>query len=196
MGEKTLIATYYSFEPFVAAFHEFVPQRVKLIVAKDTLKKIEEHLTRVNEVYGKISKIEVIEVNGSDVYEIAKTTVGLLEKYKSDTIFVNVSGGWKLLAQGVLYGCYVRSNLVSKIVCNNLQDNSVLELPKFRFEFSGSKFKILETLSKRNGDSISEIAKKVGKSKAMVYQHLDDLKDGGYVDSEYNLTMAGKIALL
>jgi hypothetical protein len=34
------------------------------------------------------------------------------------------------------------------------------------------------------------------RTRGMIYQHLKELKDGGYLDDDYNITDAGKLALL
>jgi len=194
-GEVVLISTFYSFDPFVAAAHAYSPSRIYLVVAKDTLAKIESDLSKVKEFYGKVATIEVIKVEDSDLFAIAKDTVKLLEGQKGRVI-VNVSGGWKLLAQGVLYGCYARPKLVEKIICNNLADKSIVEIPKLSYGLTSAKKKLLEEIAKRNGRPIAEIAQKLKKTPGMLYQHLKELRDNGYVDVTFEITLAGKMALL
>lgn len=196
MGDNKLIATFYSFEPFVAAAHAYSPSQIQLIVAKDSVKNIEKHLAKVHELYGKVADVKEIEVNQSDILAVARKTVELLEKNGGKTI-VNVSGGWKLMAQGVLYGCYARPALVEKIVCNELPDiNKLVELPKLTFGLTQVKRGLLGEIEGRNGKSIAEIAGKLGKTPGMLYQHLKELKEAGYVDEKFKITLAGRIALL
>jgi len=195
VGEATLIATFYSFEPFVAAAHAYSPSHIHLIIAKDSTKDISKHLEKVHDLYGKVAEIKEIEVDASDIFSVAKKTVELLEK--SNRAIVNVSGGWKLMAQGVLYGCYARPELVDKIVCNELPDiNKLVELPKLTFGISQTKRELLEEIGTRKGKSIAEIAEKLGKTPGMLYQHLKELKEAGYVDDKFEITLAGRVALL
>ena len=195
VGETTLIATFYSFEPFVAAAHAYSPNRILLIIAKDSTKDIEKHLAKVHELYGRVAEIKEIEVDSADIFAVAKKTVELLEK--QNRAIVNVSGGWKLMAQGVLYGCYARPELVEKIVCNELPEiNKLVELPKLTFGLSQAKQGLLGEIERRNGKSIAEIAGKLGKTPGMLYQHLKELKDNGHVDEEFEITLAGRMALL
>ena len=149
-----------------------------------------------------MAQISKVEVDGTDIVGITKKTIELLEADDSEKI-VNISGGWKLLAQGLLYGCYARPNRVSRIVCNNLDkgDESLVDLPNLTFEISDGKRAILETIDSlsNKGDGkldVQDIAKKAEKSDVMVYQHLDDLKKLNYVDSKNRITSAGKVALL
>jgi CRISPR locus-related DNA-binding protein len=197
VGESTLIATFYSFEPFVAAAHAYSPTRVILIIGNESRKKVEEagHLKKVYDLYGKVAEIKEVEVDPSDIFAVAKKTTELLEK--NNRAVVNVSGGWKLMAQGVLYGCYARPELVEKIVCNELPDiNKLVELPKLTFGLSQPKRELLEEIEKRNGKPIADIAEKLGKTPGMLYQHLKELKEAGYVDEKFEITLAGKMAVL
>jgi len=194
----TLISTFYSFEPFVSAAHAYSPSKIVLIVAKDSLSnfKVKDDIDKVREFYGKVAEIEVSQVNGSDLLAIAEETVKLLEKDGSRKI-VNVSGGWKVLAQGVLYGCYARPDLVEKIVCNDIgRENAIVEMPKLSFGLTSAKRELLEEISKRNGRSIADIAEKMKKTRGMIYQHLKELRELGYVNETFEITMAGRLALL
>jgi CRISPR-associated protein Csa3 len=169
-----------------------------ILVAKDSRKneKVENDLKKVNETYGKVARIEIVEVEGSNLLDIASKTVELIEKSKENDVIINVSGGWKLLAQGVLYGCYARKDFITKIVCNDLENQSIVELPKLTFGLSSTKKELLEEIAKRGDKSISEIAKKLDKTRGMIYQHLKELKENGYIDYKFYITDAGKLALL
>ncbi len=197
MGEElSLIATFYSFQPFVTAAHAYSPSRIILIVSDRTTKAIEEDISKVRELYGKVASIEVEKVEDSDLLAIALRTSKLIEGCKGRVI-VNVSGGWKLLAQGVLYGCYARPNLVERIVCNDLSsENSLVEIPKLSYGLSSAKRDVLEEIESRKGRSISEISEKLGKTSAMLYQHLKELRELGYVDEKFEITLAGRMALI
>jgi len=194
MEEKILLSTFYSFEPFVPAAHAFSPTKIILFVDKD-VEKIKNHLEKVRELYSKVSSIEIVKVDGANLLEVASKTAEVLEK-ASTPVIVNVSGGWKLLAQGVLYGCYARPSFVEKIICNKIEDNTLVELPKLSFGLSSAKKELLLEISKRNGKSIAQIASKLGKTRGMLYQHLKELKDLGYVDSSFKITEAGRLGVL
>lgn len=197
MVETILIATFYSFQPFVAAAHSCSPSKMIIIIAEDSLKneKVSQDLNKVRDVYGKIAAVEMVKVKGSDLLAIASKTVELIEANKDNRIVVNVSGGWKLLAQGVLYGCYARKDFIDRIVCNNLENNSIVELPKLTFGLSSVKRELLEEIAKRGDKSISKIADKLDKTRGMIYQHLKELKENGYVDEKFYITDAGRMAL-
>lgn len=197
VGDTALIATFYSFEPFVAAAHAYSPNRILLVIAKDSAEKkeVRDDVAKVKELYGSVAEIKEVLVDSCDIFAVAKKTTELLEK--NNRAVVNVSGGWKLMAQGVLYGCYARPELVEKIVCNELPDiNRLVELPKLTFGLSQPKHELLDEIAARKGKPIAEIAEKLGKTPGMLYQHLKELKEAGYVDEKFEITLAGRIAVL
>lgn len=198
MTETVLISSFYSFKPFVPAAYKFSPSKIFLVIAEDSLERIDvkEGISKVKEIYGKLASIEIVKVKGAELLFVAKKIITLLEDNKEKKVIVNVSGGWKLLAQGVIYGCYARPDYVEKIVCNNIENDSVVELPKLSFGLSSAKKELLEKLEKRNGKSISDIAKKLDRTRGMIYQHLKELKENGYVDEKFEITDAGRLALL
>jgi CRISPR-associated protein Csa3 len=196
-----LISTFYSFEPLVAAATRYSPSKIILLVSSSALsgkdkEKVKASIDRAKEVYGKVISLTVKTVEEGDLLGIASMTVELL-KNEEGTKIINVSGGWKTLMQGVLYGCYARPELVEKIVCNDLsKDGALLELPKLSFSLSATKKEVLQSIAERKGKSIPEIADSLKISRGMLYQHLKELKENGYVDDKFYITDAGRMALL
>jgi len=190
----------------VASIHAFSPSKVVAVIAEGSLKKepkVKDEYEQLVSVFGKVAQVSKVEVDGTNILAIAKKTIELLEADDTEKI-VNISGGWKLLAQGLLYGCYARPARVCRIICNNLDksEEELVDLPNFTFELSNGKRAILETIEALSGKGegkldVQDIAKKAEKSDVMVYQHLDDLKRMNYVDKERNrITSAGRVALL
>jgi CRISPR-associated protein Csa3 len=195
MEQTTLIATFYSFEPFVIAAHASSPSRIILVIDEEKESDIKVALGKVDEFYGNVAKIEKVKVKGSDLYEISKTTVDLLESTVG-RIVVYVGGGKKITSQGVLYGCYARPDLVYKILCNNVNDQTLVELPKLSFALSKAKKRLMEELVRKNGRTVANISEDLKKTRAIVYQHLKELREIGYVDEKFEITMAGRLAML
>lgn len=201
LGDTTLICTFYSFEPIVASATQYSPKKIILLVAKDSLKeqKVKENIEKAKNIYKNIAPISVIETNGSDLLAIAKDASDAIEvEYDAGkAVVVNVSGGWKILAQGALYGCYAREGMVYKIICNDLaEDGKIIELPKLSFGLTTIKRELLEAIADRKGRSVADIASKLDKTKGMVYQHLKELRAIGFVDDKFEITLAGRMALL
>jgi len=199
MVETVLISTFYSFEPLVAAAHVYSPSKIVLLIAEETISHthVKETLAKARDIYSKVAKMEVIKINGTDVFASAEKVSELLDKMKGRRIIVSISGGKKLMSQGVLYGCYSRPELVDKIVCNDMTpDNRLIELPKLNFGLTSAKKELLQEIAARKGRSIAEISKKLDKTRGMLYQHLKELKESGYVDDKFEITLAGRLALI
>jgi len=201
MVDTTLICTYFSFEPIVASATQYSPKKMILLVAKNSLKRpeVKENIEKAKTTYKNIAPVSVMETDESDLLITAGDTVKAIESEynQGNRVIVNVSGGWKLLAQGALYGCYAREGMVDKIICNDLAaDGKIVELPKLSFGLSSIKRGLLEEIADRKARSISEIAKKLDKTRGMVYQHLKELRSVGYVDEKFEITLAGRLALL
>jgi CRISPR locus-related DNA-binding protein len=201
MSGTTLICTFYSFEPIVASATQYSPKKIILLVASDSLKKqeVRENIGRAKSTYKNVVPVSVVETGDSDMLKIARDTIKLIETENKagNSVVVNVSGGWKLLSQGTLYGCYARNALVDKIICNDLTvEGGIVELPKLCFGLTKARAAVLGEIAKRNGRSMAGIAKERGKTRAMIYQHLKELKESGYVDGRFEITLAGSLALL
>ena len=110
---------------------------------------------------------------------------------------INVSGGRKPQAFGALFGAYTRSDMVKRIVYVTEEDNFIIDFPILSFNISDTKKIILEHI-KSGVRSVQDIARGVGISKGMAYNHLRELKAMGYITGEdgYSITDAGKIAVI
>jgi CRISPR locus-related DNA-binding protein len=124
--------------------------------------------------------------------------VELIDKNKvpGTKIIVSVGGGSRSLANAALLGCYARRDRVFKIVSNGIMDNEVISLPKLSYDIGSTKRDLLAKMQDRRDRTILQIAKEMRRTRGMIYQHLKELKDHGYLDDDYNITDAGKLALL
>lgn len=198
MAHVTLIATFYSTEPFMPAALTFSPKKIILVVS--TLDStVKSNVKAVEKTFGTIAEVKVVKVEKDNIYDTAHKIVEVIDREpisKDNKIIVNVSGGWKTLANGILYGCYARPDRIYKIVSNKVGGNELGELPKLNYNLSTAKREVLQRIVKRNNRSVADMAKELHRTKGMVYQHLRELKDAGYVDDGFNITDAGKLALL
>jgi CRISPR locus-related DNA-binding protein len=198
MTNVTLIATFYSTEPFMPAALAFSPKKIILVV--DTLDKtVKSNISAVEKTFGAIAKVETLKVERDNIYDTASKIVAQIDKEphsKDNKIVVHVAGGWKTLANGVLYGCYARADRIYKIEANKATGNELSELPKLNYNLSTAKREVLMKIVKRNDKAVAQIASELKRTKGMVYQHLRELKDAGYVDESFNITDAGRLALL
>jgi CRISPR locus-related DNA-binding protein len=194
--DVTLIATFYSVEPLMPAALAFQPKKIILLVNK-LEGDAQQNIEKVKETFGKLVEVKAIKMPQDDIVGFASKMVEILDtEAKNSMIVVSVGGGWRLATSGALYGCYARPDRVYKIVNNTLEGNKVSELPKLGYNIGSQKERILEIITKEKDKTVAQIANQLGKTRGMIYQHLRELREQGYVDDDFNITDAGRLALL
>jgi CRISPR-associated protein Csa3 len=199
---KVLIATLYSPDPVLLAANRLGPDRLILLIDRKPDKKQESSFNLIQESLGRVIDIKKVPTEVYGIVEVAEKCVEIIDMQpKDDDIFINVTSGRKTKALGLLFAAYARNNRVKKIAYNPEEDkNAVVWLPKLAFKLSESQKSVLNTLADNDYSklSLTDLADKIGISRAMLYRNIDELKDQGYISTEKGLVLtdAGKIARL
>ena len=199
---KVLIATLYSPDPVLLAANRLGPDRLILLLDETDQKTQEESYKLIQESLGRVVDVKKIKTEAYDIVKVAEKCVEIIDMQpKNDDIFINITSGRKTKALGLLFAAYARCDRVKKIAYNPEEDkNAVVWLPKLSFKLTESQKKVLEVLNEKNNTklSLTELADKIGISRAMFYRNIDELRDMGYISTEdgLQLTDAGKIARL
>ena len=200
MGKKVLIATLYSPEPVILATTRLGPERLILLVDKEPSKEQEESLKLIQESLGKVIEVKPVKTDVYNIVSVATKCVEIIDMQpKDDLIYINITSGRKTKAIGLLFAAYARHDRVKKIAYNPEEDkNAVVYLPRLSFKLTESEKKVLEYIDKDKYENISDLAKKIDLSTAMLYRAIDELKDQDLITTEegLKLTDAGKIARL
>jgi len=199
MVELTLITTIYRIEPVMAAFTKFSPSKIVLVREDDAPEEKLKAEQMIRETIGRVVEVDTKITSLYAVVDIARDVVDVIEEEKAHgrNIIVNITGARKTQSLGALYGAYARRELVEKVVYITKEDNEVIELPLLSFDLSKTKKRILEEINKGEV-SVRNLAKRVGISRAMIYHHIRELKERGFIDDEEGLriTTAGELAIL
>ena len=199
---KVLIATLYHPNPVLLAANRLGPDRLILLIDHKPDKDQAESLKLIQESIGRVVDVKTIKTEVYDIVKVAEEGVKIIDMQpKDDEIFINVTSGRKTKALGLLFAAYARCNKVKKIAYNPEEDKTaVVWLPKLSFKLSESQKSVLNTLNEKDYSkmSLTELAEKIGISRAMLYRNIDELRDLGYITTEEGiaLTDAGKIARL
>jgi CRISPR-associated protein Csa3 len=200
MGKKVLIATLFNPEPVLLATTRLGPERIILLVSKETTKEQESSIKLIQDSLGKVIDVKIVKIELYDIAEVAKEVVKIIDlEPDNNEIYVNITSGRKTQAIGVLMASYARHERVKKIAYNPEEDKgSIVYLPRLSFRLTESQKKILDELGKKKYESMSELSNKIDLSTAMLYRAIDELKDMDLVSAEngIELTDAGKIARL
>jgi len=199
---KVLIATLYSPEPVLLAANRLGPDRLILLVDQKPDKEQEKSFKLIQDSLGRVVDVKKVPTEVYDIVGVAEKCVEIIDMQpKDDEIFINVTSGRKTKALGLLFAAYARCNKVKKIAYNPEEDKTaVVWLPKLAFKLTESQKSVLNVLSEKDYSkmSLTELAEKVGISRAMLYRNIDELRDMGYISTEEGLVLtdAGKIARL
>ena len=199
---KVLIATLYHPNPVLSAANRLGPDRLILLIDHKPDKEQEKSLKLIQESIGRVVDVKVIKTEVYDIVKVAEKGVEIIDMQpKDDEIFVNVTSGRKTKALGLLFAAYARCNKVKKIAYNPEEDvPSVVWLPKLSFKLTESQKSVLNALAEKDYSkmSLTDLAEKIGISRAMLYRNIDELRDMGYISTEEGLVLtdAGKIARL
>jgi CRISPR-associated protein Csa3 len=201
MTKKVLIATLYSAEPVLLASTRLGPSRLILLVDKESDETQAKSLKLIQESLGKVIDVKPVKTEAYDIIKIAEKAVEIIDQQpREDEIYVNITGGRKTKAVGLLLAAYARCDKIKKIAYNPEEDkqNSIVYLPKLSFKLSETQKDILEKIDKGNYESTNDLASKTNLSTAMVYRAVGELQDMDLVDTQkgLKLTDAGKIARL
>lgn len=200
MGKKVLIATLYSSDPIMLATTRLGPDRLILLIDKESNPEQEKGLKIINDSLGKVIDVKIIRTDVYDIVKVASKCVEVIDMQpKDDTIYINITSGRKTKAIGLLFAAYARHDKVKKIAYNPEEDKtSVVYLPRLSFKLSESEKTVLRQIDEGKYESIKDLAKKIDLSTAMLYRAIDELKDKDLISTEegIRLTDAGKIARL
>ncbi len=195
---RILISTFYSLEPVVSSIHRYSPEKVYLLTDKDMDQQATNNFETLKNTFSHVIDLKRIPVNQYDIYEVAKKTVDIIDReyHNQNEIFINITGGRKTSMLGVLYGAYTRCDLVSSIHYIREEDSQPMELPKMSYDLNDVEHTLLELINTSKEFNVSEAANRLGKTKGLIYLYLKKLKSRGFIDDDFKITTAGKIALL
>ncbi|MFB6158975.1 MAG: CRISPR-associated CARF protein Csa3 [Candidatus Nanohalobium sp.] len=207
---KVLAATLWRLQPVLKTFHQNDIDRIHIFVEeeieteeaneykKSNLEALEKRLT-VQEVTEEgekqkvdLAELEIHKTSLNDAYEFASKAYSEL-KDENEVIY-EVSGGKKSQAFGLLMAAE-RARNADKIIHWIKEKSSFHEynIPMFDFSLDPRKTEVLELLD--NGVSVSDISENMEVSRSMVYNHIEDLQERGFLDQEKNLTRKGIFCL-
>jgi CRISPR-associated protein Csa3 len=200
MGKKVLIATLYSPEPVILAITKLGPERIILLIDKESNKEQDASAKLIQDSIGKVIDIKIVKTDVYNIVEVARECVKIIDLEPDENeIYVNITSGRKTKAIGLLFAAYARHERVKRIGYNPEEDKgTVIYLPRLSFRLTESQKKILEEIDKAKHESIGDLSKKIDISTAMLYRAIDELKDMDLITTEdgYKLTDAGRIARL
>ena len=197
--EYTLISTIYSIEPIMVCITQFSCKKVVLLREEHARKAKLQVEQIIKDTVGNFIEIETKITSLYNVVKIAQDTVDVIENERANNrnIYVNISGGRKPQALGALFGCYARHGDIERIVYVTEEDSQMIEIFRIlNFGISPTKRMVLEEL-KNDGESVKNLAMKIGISRGMTYNHIRELREMGFIETDQlKITTAGELAII
>ncbi|HII16663.1 TPA: CRISPR locus-related DNA-binding protein [Candidatus Woesearchaeota archaeon] len=198
---RTLISTIYSGGAVLAAINKLSPERLILLSAneknKERSKEREASIANVKKNFSKIIQIEVVPTEVYDIPLIVKDCCKIIEKEDKagNEVSLHISESRKTQALGLLFAGFIKKDKIKGAYYIEEESYKVRTMPLLNFKVSPTKKKILELVDK-GVVKVADIISKTGKSKAMVYNHINELKRDGYLSEDMKLTDAGRILVV
>lgn len=200
---STIITTLYRGDAVRLILSKYKPNR--LIVLKATqsypedAKKVEAEYSKLRIAFPK-TKFSEIRAPMYDLVEITKVVVDTIKKETAADIYLHVTEARKTMMLGMLYAGYVMKHKIRAAYYATEEAYEIISLPLPDFSISGPKKRILQLLSQ--GKTPKQICKLIKgkdgkpKSTAIIYAHIKEMKQEGFLKGKHELTDAGRIVLL
>ena len=200
MKNATMIATFSSLPGLMAGIKDFFPSKLILVVGRNESAENEfiGNETMLKKTFGSITDISRVEVEDEkDAYTVAKKVLELIgkEKGKGNEVILNVCEGSKTQPISLLLAAYAAGKSVRKILYTTLNRNEIVQIPRMGVKLSKSKKSLLLVIANNPGMNISRISRKIKKTRAIIYRHLNELEELGLVNDGYEITEAGRLVI-
>ena len=187
---KILITTLFRGDVNPTAMYKIGADRTAFVT--DTTRTKQETIDNIRQKFEKLTKIDIIKIPQFDVPKITEELIKYAKKFKDDEIIFHASEGRKTMFLGCLYAA---SLLRAKCFYLREDNNELYSVPLFNLQLNQTKTELLKAISMGITSKV-KLAKHIKKHRSLVYNHLNDLKKGGFLDENYNLTETGKVAML
>ena len=201
--KRVMISTFYQGPAVKRAITKLSPDKIILLI-DDSLKgsgteKMKNALEELKKFYSEILGIQIEKVKTYDLPQIIEKASKLITKENrlNNEIIIHITEGRKITSLGLLFASYLNKSKVSSAFYITEEENKLISLPMLDFHIGSSKKEILKEVNKGNG-VVKRIQEKLKIKQSAVYQHLQELRNEGYIenDKELKLSEFGRVVIL
>ena len=197
---KTLISTVFVGDVTKIAAYKLSPDKLILFSSHEFehSKTAEKGMEDIKKAFSGLPV--VVEKRYTKMYEIDEIASDVIkcieEEHKlGNEVLLHISEGRKTHFLGMLLAAYARKEMVSGVFYMVEETNKVLTLPLLPLMPSSAKVLILKEIGKGN-TNVLDIAKKLKKTKGIVYIQLKELRSDGFIEKdEMRLTEVGRVSV-
>ena len=191
---KVLISTIWKGSAVIQAIKLFSPNKVFFITDEPIDDIRNNSINMIKELFPSL-EYKTVSIKIYDIVGIARSVMEVIESEKGNQIIIHISEGRKTMSLGLLFGAYVKRNLVSSAYYITEETNTPIQLPLVELKLSKQKIKLLQKI-RENVTLISELENALNIKAPTIYVHMKELRDDGFLNKENQLTEMGRIILL
>ena len=191
---KILISTIWKGSAVIQAIKLFSPNKV-FFIADEPVEDIRNNsINMIKELFPNL-EYKTVPTKIYDIVGIARSVMDIIESETGNEIIVHISEGRKTMSLGLLFGAYVKRELVSSAYYITEETNTPIQLPLVKLKLSKQKIRLLQKINE-NISSMPEFEKALNVKAPTIYVHMKELRDDGFLNKENKLTEIGRIILL
>ena len=191
---KVLISTIWKGSAVIQAIKLFSPNKV-FFIADEPVEDIRNNsINMIKELFPNL-EYKTVSTKIYDIVGIAKSVMDIIESETGNEIIVHISEGRKTMSLGLLFGAYVKRELVSSAYYITEETNTPIQLPLVKLKLSKQKIRLLQKINE-DISSMPELEKALNVKAPTIYVHMKELRDDGFLNKENKLTEIGRIILL
>ena len=191
---KVLISTIWKGSAVIQAIKLFSPNKV-FFIADEPVEDIRNNsINMIKELFPNL-EYKTVPTKIYDIVGIAKSVMDIIESETGNEIIVHISEGRKTMSLGLLFGAYVKRELVSSAYYITEETNTPIQLPIIKLKLSKQKIRLLQKINE-DISSMPEFEKALNVKAPTIYVHMKELRDDGFLNKENKLTEIGRIILL
>ena len=191
---KVLISTIWKGSAVIQAIKLFSPNKV-FFIADEPVEDIRNNsINMIKELFPNL-EYKTVSTKIYDIVGIAKSVMDIIESETGNEIIVHISEGRKTMSLGLLFGAYVKRELVSSAYYITEETNTPIQLPLVKLKLSKQKIRLLQKVNE-DISSMPELEKALNVKAPTIYVHMKELRDDGFLNKENKLTEIGRIILL
>ena len=191
---KVLISTIWKGSAVIQAIKLFSPNKV-FFIADEPVEDIRNNsINMIKELFPNL-EYKTVSTKIYNIVGIAKSVMDIIESETGNEIIVHISEGRKTMSLGLLFGAYVKRELVSSAYYITEETNTPIQLPLVKLKLSKQKIRLLQKINE-DISSMPELEKALNVKAPTIYVHMKELRDDGFLNKENKLTEIGRIILL
>jgi len=194
---KTIISTLNNGNSILIAAHKLGVDKLIILVNNPISAADQEQIDKLKVKYEGVIELLIFPTSTDSLRKVSEDVVNLIdsESKVKHTIYLHVCLSSIPQTFGLMYAGYTRIESIGGIYAVLEDSGDILQLPSINIRLEGTKRNVMLEI-KSNNKNVKKIAIKLRINQSMVYVHIKDLIQRGFLTKEWDLTDNGYLAVL